>query len=145
MIVLASKWTENSSSTVLYHIPARLCKKHSQFFLPDQSLSQYLKELAVLEMMCNINLDYDPLTKIQMISGPVTHVEKFVWSAPSSYGNTLAGMNWKDNERQMVDEVASMLQQYEYPSSSLWACVLAMGNCPSSSSSLKTICTAPHL
>lgn len=109
MIVLASKWTENSSSTVLYHIPARLCKKHSQFFLPDQSLSHYLKELAVLEMMCNINLDYDPLTKIQMISGPVTHVEKFVWSAPSSYGNTLAGMNWKAEENSTVDELSSLL------------------------------------
>lgn len=44
-----------------------------------------------------------------MISAPVTHVEKFVWSAPSSYGNTLAGMNWKVEENSTVDELSSLL------------------------------------
>jgi len=75
----------------------------------EEKCIQYLKELAVLEVMCNINLDYDPLTKIQMISAPVTHAEKFVWSAPSSYGNTLAGMNWKVEENSTVDELSSLL------------------------------------
>ncbi|GAB0180366.1 hypothetical protein GRJ2_000501900 [Grus japonensis] len=39
--------------------------------------------------------------------------QKFVWSAPSSYANSLAVMDWKSEEVPTVDEVAGRLQQYE--------------------------------
>ena len=52
-------------------------------------------------------------------------------------------MNWKDNEEPMVDEVASMLQQYEYPSSSLWACVSAMEKLVQQIKEKETSSTAP--
>jgi len=38
---------------------------------------------------------------------------KFVWSAPSSYANSLAVVNWKGKEAPTVDEVAVRLWQYE--------------------------------
>ncbi|GAB0210098.1 hypothetical protein GRJ2_003475600 [Grus japonensis] len=38
---------------------------------------------------------------------------KFVWSAPSSYANSLAVMDWKSEEAPTVDEVAGRLWQYE--------------------------------
>ena len=38
---------------------------------------------------------------------------KFVWSAPSSYTNSLAIMTWKGEEVPTVDEVAGRLQQYD--------------------------------
>jgi len=38
---------------------------------------------------------------------------KFVWSAPSSYANSLAVVNWKGKETPTVDEVAVRLRQYE--------------------------------
>ncbi|PKU29294.1 acyl- dehydrogenase family member 11 [Limosa lapponica baueri] len=38
---------------------------------------------------------------------------KFVWSAPSSYANSLAVMEWEGKEGPMVDEVAARLRQYE--------------------------------
>jgi len=38
---------------------------------------------------------------------------KFVQSAPSSYANSLAVVNWKGKEAPTVDEVAIRLQQYE--------------------------------
>nr|XP_010300733.1 PREDICTED: uncharacterized protein LOC104635577 [Balearica regulorum gibbericeps] len=38
---------------------------------------------------------------------------KFVWSAPSSYVNSLAVMDWKGKEAPTVDEVADQLWQYK--------------------------------
>jgi len=38
---------------------------------------------------------------------------KFVRSAPSSYANSLAVVDWKGKEASTVDEVAVRLQQYE--------------------------------
>ncbi|GAB0208295.1 hypothetical protein GRJ2_003295200 [Grus japonensis] len=38
---------------------------------------------------------------------------KFVRSAPSSYANSLAVINWKSEEAPRVDEVAGRLRQYE--------------------------------
>ncbi|GAB0208519.1 hypothetical protein GRJ2_003317600 [Grus japonensis] len=42
-----------------------------------------------------------------------THVAKFVQSAPSSYTNSLAVIDWKSEEAPTVDEVADRLRQYE--------------------------------
>ncbi|GAB0203647.1 hypothetical protein GRJ2_002830300 [Grus japonensis] len=38
---------------------------------------------------------------------------EFVWSAPSSYANSLAVIDWKSEEAPTVDEVAGRLRQYE--------------------------------
>lgn len=38
---------------------------------------------------------------------------RIVWNVPSLYASTLSGMNWKDNERPTVDEVATLLGQNE--------------------------------
>jgi len=39
--------------------------------------------------------------------------KKSVWSAPSSYANSLAVIDWKDEEAPAVDKVAVQLWQYE--------------------------------
>ncbi|GAB0206887.1 hypothetical protein GRJ2_003154300 [Grus japonensis] len=39
--------------------------------------------------------------------------QRFVRSAPSSYANSLAVMDWEDEEGAMMDEVAGRLRQYE--------------------------------
>ena len=88
---------------------------------------QYLRELAVLEMIY-----YDP-DNAQLPTDPdevqCTRLmwRKFVWSAPSSYANSLAVMNWRDEEAPMVDDVARQLRQYEKSlSSSLRTCISAV-------------------
>ncbi|PKU34567.1 ubiquitin carboxyl-terminal hydrolase 4 [Limosa lapponica baueri] len=67
---------------------------------------QYLRELAVREMIYhdldNAQLPTDP-DEIQC-TRPMWW--KFVRSAPSSYANSLAVMEWKGEEGPMVDEVA---------------------------------------
>lgn len=56
----------------------------------------------------------------------MTHVvEVCMEFAPSSYGNSLAVMTWKDHEGPTVDELAK-LQWYKESLSSLQACILAV-------------------
>ncbi|GAB0208718.1 hypothetical protein GRJ2_003337500 [Grus japonensis] len=88
---------------------------------------QYLRELAVREMVYydpdNVQVPTDP-DEVQRTS-PMW--QRFVQSAPSSYAQSLAIMAWKDKQAPTVDEVAGQLRQYEESlSSSLWACVSAV-------------------
>ncbi|GAB0208886.1 hypothetical protein GRJ2_003354300 [Grus japonensis] len=74
---------------------------------------QYLRELAVREMVY-----YDPdNTQLPIDRDDVQCTRatwrKFVWNAPSSYANSLAVMDWEDEEAPTVDEVAGQLRQYE--------------------------------
>ncbi|GAB0188949.1 hypothetical protein GRJ2_001360200 [Grus japonensis] len=74
---------------------------------------QYLRELAVREMVYydpdNAQLPTDP-DEVQC-TRPMW--QKFVRSAPSSYANSLAVIDWKSEEAPTADEVAGRLQQYE--------------------------------
>ncbi|GAB0209058.1 hypothetical protein GRJ2_003371500 [Grus japonensis] len=74
---------------------------------------QYLRELAVQEMVYydpdNAQLPTDP-DEVQC-TRPMWR--KFVRSAPSSYANSLAVIDWKSEEAPTVDEVAGRLWQYE--------------------------------
>ncbi|GAB0208596.1 hypothetical protein GRJ2_003325300 [Grus japonensis] len=74
---------------------------------------QYLRELAVRELVYydpdNAQLPTDP-DEVQC-TRPMW--QKFVRSAPSSYANSLAVMDWKSEEAPTVDEVAGRLRQYE--------------------------------
>ncbi|GAB0199239.1 hypothetical protein GRJ2_002389300 [Grus japonensis] len=74
---------------------------------------QYLRELAVREMVYydpdNTQLPTDP-DEVQC-TRPMWR--KFVRSAPSSYANSLAVIDWKSEEAPTVDEVAGRLRQYE--------------------------------
>ncbi|GAB0208546.1 ubiquitin carboxyl-terminal hydrolase 4 [Grus japonensis] len=74
---------------------------------------QYLRELAVREMVYydpdNAQLPTDP-DEVQC-TRPMWR--KFVRSAPSSYANSLAVIDWKSGEAPKVDEVAGRLRQYE--------------------------------
>ncbi|GAB0209273.1 hypothetical protein GRJ2_003393000 [Grus japonensis] len=74
---------------------------------------QYQRELAVREMVYydpdNAQLPTDP-DEVQC-TWPMWW--KFVWSAPSSYANSLAVIDWKSEEAPTVDEVAGRIQQYE--------------------------------
>ncbi|GAB0208327.1 hypothetical protein GRJ2_003298400 [Grus japonensis] len=74
---------------------------------------QYLRELAVREMVYydpdNVQLPTDP-DEVQC-TRPMW--QKFVRSAPSSYANSLAVIDWKSEEAPTVDEVAGQLRQYE--------------------------------
>ncbi|GAB0209526.1 hypothetical protein GRJ2_003418300 [Grus japonensis] len=85
---------------------------------------QYLRELAVQEMVYydpdNAQLPTDP-DEVQC-TRPMW--QKFVRSAPSSYANSLAVIDWKSEEAPTVDEVAGRLRQYvESFSSSLVSAV----------------------
>ncbi|GAB0206634.1 hypothetical protein GRJ2_003129000 [Grus japonensis] len=75
--------------------------------------TQYLRELAVREMVYydpdNAQLPTDP-DEVQC-TRPMWR--KFVRSAPSSYANSLAVIDWKSEEAPTVDEVAGRLRQYE--------------------------------
>ena len=74
---------------------------------------QYLRELYKRELVY-----YDPDDE-QLPTDPyeVQYTQsmwrKFVRSAPSSYANLLAVVNWKDKKAPTVDEVAVRLWQYE--------------------------------
>ncbi|GAB0208759.1 hypothetical protein GRJ2_003341600 [Grus japonensis] len=74
---------------------------------------QYLRELAVREMVYydpdNAQLPTDP-DEVQC-TRPMWR--KNVRSAPSSYANSLAVIDWKSEEAPTVDEVAGRLRQYE--------------------------------
>ncbi|XP_074909170.1 ubiquitin carboxyl-terminal hydrolase 4 isoform X3 [Buteo buteo] len=88
---------------------------------------QYLRELAVLEVIYNERLPRDP-DEVQCTQ-PMWR--KFLRSAPPLYANSLAVVSWKEGEGQTVDEVAGRLQQYEGSiSSSLRACISAVEKLP---------------
>jgi len=74
---------------------------------------QYLKELAVRELVYN-EPDNDQLAiDPDEVQCTASMWRKFVRSAPSSYANSLAIVNWKGKEAPTVDEVAVRLRQYE--------------------------------
>jgi len=81
--------------------------------------TQYPRELAVWELIYN-NPD-----KARLPTGPdkVQCIQPMWWksvqSAPTSYGNSLAALAWRDEERPSVEEVASQLRQYKDSISSL--------------------------
>lgn len=67
-------------------------------------------ELALAEMMYGINLIITPIPKIQMASMCMRlRLWRVMQSAPSLYTSTKEGMNWKGNEKPVVDEVANLL------------------------------------
>ncbi|GAB0209744.1 hypothetical protein GRJ2_003440100 [Grus japonensis] len=74
---------------------------------------QSLRELTMWEMVYydpdNAQLPTDP-DEVQC-TRPMWR--KFVRSAPSSYANSLAVIDWKSGEAPTVDEVAGRLRQYE--------------------------------
>ena len=89
--------------------------KEDQVFNPGQWTTvekgiQYLRELAVVDMIYGVNLDEN--TKSQG-SDYMVCMQSIRWrvvqNAPSSYACTLAGMNWKDSKRPTVDEADSLL------------------------------------
>jgi len=74
---------------------------------------QYLRELAVRELVyCEPDNDQLP-TDPDEVQCTASMWRKFVQSAPSSYANSLAIVNWKDKEAPRLDEVAVRLRQYE--------------------------------
>ena len=74
---------------------------------------QYLRELAVRELVYNEPDDDQVPTDPDEVQCTASMWRKFVRSAPSSYANSLAVVNWKGKEAPTVDEVAVRLRQYE--------------------------------
>jgi len=74
---------------------------------------QYMRELAVRELVYNEPDDEQVPTDPDEVQCTRHMWRKFVRSAPSSYANSLAVVNWKGEEAPAVDEVAVRLQQYE--------------------------------
>ncbi|XP_061872974.1 uncharacterized protein LOC133628607 [Colius striatus] len=70
---------------------------------------QYLRELAVLEIIYN---DYAP-TDPDEIQCTRVMWRKFLRSAPPNYASSLAVVSWKEDERQTVEQLAAQLRQYE--------------------------------
>ncbi|KAM9591469.1 uncharacterized protein ACIBXB_006265 [Morphnus guianensis] len=88
---------------------------------------QYLRELAVLEVIYNDPETAQSPTDPDEVQCTQPMWRKFLRSAPPTYANSLAVMSWKEGYGQTVDELAVQLQQYEGSlSSSLRACVLAV-------------------
>jgi len=74
---------------------------------------QHLRELAVRELVyCDPDDEQLP-TDPGAVQCTRSTWNKFVQSAPSSYANSLAVVDWKDEEAPVVDEVAVRLRQYE--------------------------------
>jgi len=74
---------------------------------------QYLRELAVQELVYYEPDDEQLPTDPDEVQCTASMWRKFVQSAPSSYANSLAVVNWKGKEAPIVDEVAVQLWQYE--------------------------------
>jgi len=74
---------------------------------------QYLRELTVRELV-HYEPDDDQLpTDPDEVECTAPMWRKFARSAPSSYANSLAVVNWKGEEAPTVDEVAVRLRHYE--------------------------------
>lgn len=68
----------------------------------------------MLAMVYNTDLDDDLISQNpDDIKYLLSMWWKFVQSAPSLYASRLAAMVWKENDNPIVDEVASLLLQYE--------------------------------
>jgi len=67
---------------------------------------QYLRELAVRELVYYEPDDEPVLTDPDEVQCTRHMCSKFVRSAPSSYANSLAVVDWKGEEAPTVDEVA---------------------------------------
>ena len=106
---------------------------------------EYLRELSVVETMYGINLDNNtssPDADDMIRRWPLW--QRVVWNAPSPYASTLAGENWKDDKKPVVDEKASLFWQYEdSPSSSPRACVSAAEKLVRQLKAKETASTAP--
>ncbi|GAB0208177.1 ubiquitin carboxyl-terminal hydrolase 4 [Grus japonensis] len=104
---------------------------------------QYLREVAVREMVYydpdNTQLPTDP-DEVQC-TRPMWW--KFVQSAPSSYANSLAVIDWKSEEAPTVDEVAGRLWQYEDSLSS--SLISAVEKLLGSFNNSARMCPTPHL
>ncbi|XP_049650116.1 uncharacterized protein LOC126035501 [Accipiter gentilis] len=88
---------------------------------------QYLRELAVLEVIYNDPENAQSPTDPEEVQCTQPMWQKFLRSAPPTYANSLAVMSWKEGYGPTVDELAVQLWQYEGSlSSSLWACVSAV-------------------
>jgi len=74
---------------------------------------QYLRELAVRELVYYEPDDEQLPTDTDEVQCTRHMWRKFVRSAPSSYANSLAVVDWKGEEVPTVDEVAVRLWQYE--------------------------------
>jgi len=74
---------------------------------------QYLRELAVRELVYYEPDDDQLPTDPDEVQCTASMWRKFVLSAPSSYANSLAVVDWKGEEAPRVDEVAVRLRQYE--------------------------------
>jgi len=74
---------------------------------------QYLRELAVRELVYNEPDDDHLPTDPDEVQCTESMWRKFVRSAPASYANSLAVVNWNGKEAPTVDEVAVRLLQYE--------------------------------
>ena len=74
---------------------------------------QYLRELAVREMVYYDPDDRQLPTDPDEVQCARPMWRKFVRSAPSSYAHALAVVDWKDEEGPTVDELARRLRQYE--------------------------------
>jgi len=74
---------------------------------------QYLRELAVRELVYHEPDDDQLPTDPDEVQCTPSMWRKFVRSAPSSYANSLVVVNWKGKEAPTVDEVAVRLRQYE--------------------------------
>ncbi|KAM9590502.1 uncharacterized protein ACIBXB_005762 [Morphnus guianensis] len=87
---------------------------------------QYLRELAVLEVIYNDPENAQSPTDPDEVQCTQPMWRKFLRSAPPTYANSLAVMSWKEGYGQTVDELAVQLRQYEGSLfSSLRACVSA--------------------
>jgi len=74
---------------------------------------QYLRELAVRELIYYDSDDEQLPTDPDEVQCTAFRRRKFVRSASSSYADSLAVVNWKGKEAPTVDEVAVRLRQYE--------------------------------
>jgi len=74
---------------------------------------QYLRELAVRELVYYNTDDEQVPSEPDEVQCTASMWRKFVRSAPSSYANSLAVVDWKGEDAPRVDEVAVRLRQYE--------------------------------
>jgi len=105
--------------------------------------SQYLRELAVRELVYYEPDDEQLPTDLDEVQCTPSMWRKFVQSAPSSHANSLAIVDWKGKEAPTVDEMAVRLRQYEESLSS--SLVSAVEKLSRRSSNSNRVFPTPHL